>query len=362
MNSSALTAPVQPYIDRNEIAGAVVFVADKDGMLATGAAGWADVEARRPMTPESLFWAASQTKPITAIAVMMLVEEGKLSVKDPVEKYLPEFAGQMYIAKKDENEILLRKPSRPTTVEDLIIHSSGMAFVTPNEKPTLDLLTLETAVRGYAMYMLDFEPGTDSRYSNAGFNTAGRIVEVVSGQLYEDFLDERLFRPLGMRDTTFRPTEEQVSRLAETYRRDKEGRLNKIRIDQLHYPLTDAKKRFPFPAGGLFSTAHDIAALYRMMVNEGALDGRVYLKPETIREMTRRHTPENWERSQGYGFIADGKNYGHGGAFGTHTQVDRASGLILGWMVQHAASDGEDGKARLDFEKAALAQFAGAKS
>jgi len=357
-----LSASIQPYLDRHELAGAVMFVADKEGMLAAEAMGFADLEGRKPMTPDSLFWVASQTKPITAVLVMMLVDEGKLSVEDPVEKYLPEFTGQLCVARREEGELLLRKPSRPVTVEDLLLHTSGLLFRTLVDEPAADLAPLWARVRSYAMSPLEFQPGTGVLYSNAGFNTAGRIVEVIAGQPFEQFLDERLLRPLGMRDTTFWPNAEQACRLAESYRAEPEdGRLVKTRIDQLHYPLTDAAKRFSFPAGGLFSTARDLAIFYRMVLNHGSLDGRVYLSEGTVREMTRRHTPETWDQARGYGFVADGKSFSHGGAYGTLTRADLESGLIIGWLVQQSSFPGQGAEACATFGKAALEKFSNVK-
>lgn len=331
-----------------------MFVADRDGLLAAEAVGWADIEARKPLMPGSFFWIASQTKPITAIAIMMLVEEGKLTLDDPIEKHLPDFAALRYIVRKDDTELLLRKPSRPVTVKDLLMHTSGMPFQTLVENPTLDLLPLAAAVRSYAMAPLEFDPGATCLYSNAAFNTAGRLIELLSGQSYESFLDQRLFRPLGMHDTTFWPDAEQASHLAQTYDAT-QGRLAKIQIGQLHYPLTDASMRFPMPAGGLFSTARDITILYRMMLNDGALDGRRYVSPESVRELTTRHTPQDWERPQSLGFCADGKYFGHSGAVGTNTKVDLATGLILGWLIQQEG--GQRDAAKQAFEQAALAAY-----
>lgn len=353
-----LSGPIQPYIDRREIAGAVMFVADREGILAIDAIGWADTDARKPMMPGTLFWVASQTKPITAVALMMLADEGNLAVDDPVEKYLPEFSEIMVATKKEAGEVLLRRPARPMTVKDLLLHTSGLPFRSRVEAPTLDLLPLATAVHSYAMCPLEFEPGSAFLYSNASYNTAGRLIEVISGQQYEHFLDERLFQPLGMRDTTFWPDAKETSHLAESYTADPaDGRLVKIPIDQLLYPLANGAKRHPMPAGGLFSTAHDLALFYRMMVNNGSLDGRTYLGPETVCEMTRRHTPENWEKGQGLGFVADGQSFGHGGAYGTNTKADLSSGLILGWLVQQALFHGEGAYARETFEAAALEKF-----
>ena len=209
------------------------------------------------MAPDSLFWIASMTKPMTCTALMMLVDEGKVNVDEPVEKYLPEFEGQMTIAEQDDDHILLKKPSHPILVREILNHTSGLSFSSAIEKPTFDQFLLRDAVRSYAMTALHFEPGTKYQYSNAGTNTAGRIIEVVSGMPYEVFMDRRLFGPLGMDDTTFWPSEDQVRRLAKIYqsKADKTG-LEEAILTQLSYPLNNPKRK-PMPAGGLFATARD---------------------------------------------------------------------------------------------------------
>ena len=187
---------------------------------------------------------------------MMLVDEGKVNVDDPVEKYLPEFRGQMVVAERDANHVLLRSPRHPITVRNVLSHTSGLPFKSALEEPTLDLFPLTARVRSYAMTPLEFEPDSKYQYSNAGINTAARIIEVVAGMPYEEFLDERLFQPLGMKDTTFWPSEEQVARIAKSYKPGAGNQgLEETKIDQLYYPLTDRTQRFPMPAGGLFSTA-----------------------------------------------------------------------------------------------------------
>jgi len=145
MPATILSASIQPYVDRKEIAGAVMFVANAKGVLAAEAVGWADLAAKRPMTTDSLFWIASQTKPFTAVALMMLVEEKRLSVDDPVSKYLPEFAGQMFAARRSAGEVLLRTPARAVTIKDLLLHISGLPFRTLIEEPTIDLEPLWAA-------------------------------------------------------------------------------------------------------------------------------------------------------------------------------------------------------------------------
>ncbi len=256
------------------------------------------------MEPDALFWIASQSKAMTAAAVMMLVDEGKIKLDDPVENYLPEFRGQMVIAEKDDEHMLLRKPSHPITVREVLSHMSGLPFQSAMEVPALDGLPLRAAARSYAMTPLRTEPGSHYAYSNAGINTAARILEVVSGMNYEDFMQQRLFTPLEMTETTFWPTEALAPRIAKSYRPDTENKnLVEILIDQLTYPLTDEIHRFPMPAGGLFSTAQDTARFCQMLLNGGELNGRRFLSGAAFHELTRRQTPLSQKTSYGFGLV-----------------------------------------------------------
>lgn len=209
-------------------------------------------------------------------------------------------------------------------------------------------------MRSYAMTPLEFEPDRGYRYSNAGINTAGRIIEVVSGMPYEEFLDERLFKPLGMKDTTFWPDEEQLTRLAMSYKpkADKSG-LEEIKIGQLLYPLSDPSRQ-PMPAGGLFSTARDVARFCQLVLNRGEFDGRRYLSEAAVKEMTKRQTPDTIKESYGLGWATGGGSFGHGGAFATNMSIDPARGLITVFMVQHTGSP-DIGKLNGDFQAAARA-------
>jgi CubicO group peptidase (beta-lactamase class C family) len=353
-----LAASVQPFVEREELAGAVMLVAGRDKVLAVEAAGWAGVGVEKPMRTDSIFWIASQSKPITASALMILVDEGKVQLDDYVEKFLPEFKGQMFIAEKDAEHRLLRKPRHPITIRNVLSHTSGLPFKSAIETPTLDLWPLSLRVRSYAAEPLDFDPDTKYQYSNAGINTAARIIEVVTEMPFEEFLDSRFFQPLGMTDTTFWPSEEQASRVATSYKPgpDKTG-LVAIGIDQLKYPLTDRTERYPMPAGGLFSTAADIAQFYRMLLNGGELDGRSYLTEESVKELTKRQTPPDFKESYGLGFGVGGTTFGHGGAYSTNTSADTQQGLILIWLVQHAGFPGNGDKSQEAFRKAATAAF-----
>jgi CubicO group peptidase (beta-lactamase class C family) len=350
-------AAVQPFIDRHVLAGAVALVATKDKVLSQEAVGFMDVKAGTPMRPDALFWIASQSKPITATAVMMLVDEGKIALDDPVEKYLPEFKGLMVVSEQDKDHVLLKKPVHPITVRNVLSHTSGMKFSSPMEQPTLDGLTLKDAVRSYAMMPLQHEPDSKYQYSNAGINTAARILEVVSGMKYEDFMQKRLFDPLGLKDTTFWPNDEQVSRLARSYKPNaaKDG-LEETTVGQLTYPLQD-RRRQPMPAGGLFSTAADVARFCQMILNGGELDGHRYVSEAAVKQMTTKQTAEALKDGYGLGWSTGGGNFGHGGAFATNMNIDSNRGLITVWLVQHNGFPGDGGKAQGEFRRAAERLF-----
>lgn len=353
--SKTLAGSLQPYVDRHELAGAVAMVATKDRVVSQDAIGFADIAANKPMTVDAVFWIASQSKPITASAFMMLVDEGKVSLDDPVEKYLPEFKGQWVVDEKTDKRLTLTKPAHPITVRNILSHTSGLPFKSAIEDPTLDRFPLEARVRSYAMSPLDFQPDTKYQYSNAGINTAARIIEVVSKVPFETFLDQRLFQPLGMRDTSFWPSPEQFARLAKSY---KAGPMNKgleeTIVTQVHYPLGDRGERFPMPAGGLFSTAKDLSRFYQMLLNNGELDGKRYLSESAVKQLTMRQTPADLKNSYGLGFAVTDKTFGHGGAYATDTTAHRDRGLITIWLVQHASFPGSGKEAQQDFKKWAL--------
>jgi CubicO group peptidase (beta-lactamase class C family) len=356
-----ITAALQPFVDRHVLAGAVMLVADKDKVLNLEAVGFSDVGAKKPMRPDALFWIASQSKPITAAALMILVDASKVKLGDPVTKYLPEFNGQWLAAEQAGDHILLRQAKRSVTVRHLLSHTSGLPFASALERPTLDLLPLRVAVGSYAMTPLQFEPGSGFQYSNAGINTAGRIIEVVSGMPYEKFLNERLLRPLGMKDTTFWPSPAQLKRLAKAYKPGPGGTgLEEITISQLKYPLSD-RTRQPMPAGGLFSTARDVGRFCRMILSGGVFQGRRYLSEAAVRQMTRKQTGDALKESYGLGWGVGRASFGHGGAYATNMSIDRKRGLITVFMVQHAGFPGDGGKALAAFQKAAQERFGRAK-
>ena len=354
---AAKLAPVlQPFVESHALAGAVVLVADKDKVLDVEAVGWADIAAKKPMRADSIFWIASQSKPISAVALMILVDEGKVNVDDPVEKYLPEFKSQQVNVSADPAKPELKAPRHPILVREVLSHTSGLPFKSEIEEPTLDVLSLETRVKSYAKTPLLFEPGTKSKYANAGINTAGRIVEVVSGMSFEKFLDGRIFKPLGMTDTTFYPNKNQIERLAKSYKPNatKDG-LEETTIGQLKYPLDDPERR-PMPAGGLFSTANDLAIFYRMMANAGIFDGTRILSEKAVKTMTSDQSGEA-NSHYGFGFGTDGKSFTHGGAYGTNSRYDIERKLITVFLVQHAGWSGNGKEILHEFQKAATETY-----
>jgi CubicO group peptidase (beta-lactamase class C family) len=369
--SRGIARSLQPFVESHALAGAVTLVASKDKVLSLEAVGWADIAAKKPMKTDALFWIASMSKPMTTTALMMLVDEGKVNVDDPVEKYLPEFKGQMVVAEKDDSHALLKKPAHPITVRNVLSHTSGLTPRSPLETQ-IDTLGLRENVWGYPMLPLKFEPGSKYEYSNAGINTAGRIIEVVSGMPYEKFMAERLFQPLGMKDTTFWPNTKQLTRLAKSYKPNqaKDG-LEETTINQLTYPLTNPR-RGPCPAGGLFSTAKDCAIFCQMILNRGVHAGKRYLSEAAIDQMTCKQTG-SLLKGGGYGFgwqtqrKAYGSNdpdtpgwFGHGGAYNTNMQIDPQHRLITIFMVQHAGFANPETKKELlpTFHLAANKAFA----
>ena len=217
---------MQAWVESQEIAGAVTAVADAQRVLRLDAVGYRDVASQTRLQENDLFWIASMTKPMVAVCILMLQEQGLLSVDDSVEKYLPEFKQQWILQEQDNERRVLVPATTPITLRHLLTHSSGLADVpTPRSNSTLAEL-----VMAYAREPLRFPPGDRWSYSNSGINTLGRIIEVVSGQTFVGFLEQRLLRPLRMVDTTFWPTPAQATRLAQSYRRAESGHLEEVPV------------------------------------------------------------------------------------------------------------------------------------
>jgi predicted alpha-1,2-mannosidase len=329
-------AYLQPLVTDGTLAGAVTLISDKDNNVYVKAVGYRDLASKAPMASNDLFWIASTSKPMTVTAFMMLVDEGKINVNDPVEKYLPEFKGQLVKTKANDAAGSAPVPANhPILVREILSHTSGLPFKSAAQPGALDTLPLKQAVKSFAAEPLNFQPGTEYAYSNEGINTAARIIEVVSGMPYERFMQERLFTPLGMNDTTFWPNAEQIKRLAKTYKFDPQSKeLKELQINQLTYPLDDRTHRYPMPAGGIFSTAEDVAKFCRMILNGGAIDGKRYISAQALHVMTSEQNSGFGGSSYGFGWGVSKTGFGHGGAFRNAMEIDTAKGRILIFMVQ----------------------------
>jgi CubicO group peptidase (beta-lactamase class C family) len=362
---------MQSFVDSQEIAGAVTVVGRKDGILNIEVVGSLNLDERQPMSKDALFRIASMTKPITAIGIMILAEEGKLSVEDPVEKHLPEFRGQMLVASRTPDTVTLKKPARPITLRDLLTHTSGLPGGFPVGLADLYVKrqhSLAEAIMAQSQRPLEYEPGSKWAYCNAGIDTLGRVIEVVSGQSYEDFLQKRIFQPLGMPDTTFYPTAEQLRRVGPVYAR-KDGKLVPAGDNLIGPPM---RARYTIPAGGLFSTGADLARLYRMLLGNGTLDTVRILSPESVVQMTRLQTGElttGFTPGMGYGLgfgvvrtptgvtaMLSPGTFGHGGAFGTQGWIDPQQDLFLILLIQRSGLPNSDASPmREAFQAAAVA-------
>ncbi|NLF98934.1 MAG: beta-lactamase family protein, partial [Lentisphaerae bacterium] len=182
---SPVAAALEPYVASNWLAGAVTVVVAPDGVVAQDAVGYADVAAKQPLTPDALFWIASMTKPFTAVALMMLADEGKVKLDDPVSAYVPRMDRLWVVASKDEASMALKRQTRPITLRHLLSHTSGLPFLTPMLEADLASMPLDQQVLSYTMNPLEFQPGEGYRYSNQGINTIGRVIEIASGMPYE---------------------------------------------------------------------------------------------------------------------------------------------------------------------------------
>jgi CubicO group peptidase (beta-lactamase class C family) len=359
---------LQPLVDRHTLAGAVTLVATRDQILYLKSAGYRDLAAKAAMPANAMFWIASTSKPMTATAFMMLVDEGKVSLDDPVERYLPEFHHQMVKGSKNnqtqDGHVSSGSPAlselvaanHPILVREILSHTSGLPFKSSAQPGALDTLSLRDSVLRFAAEPLLFQPGTSYSYSNEGIDTAARIIEVVSGMPYEEFMQQRLFDPLGMKDTTFWPNAEQLTRLAETYKLDPNTKdLVNVPISQLTYPLNDRQHRFPMPAGGIFSTATDVSKFCQMILNGGTLNGKQYITPASLRAMTTVQNRGMEKHDYGFGWSVSKNGFGHGGAFNNAMDIDTMTGRIFIFMVQQ---DGPWGTSEGDAMITTLEKFA----
>lgn len=356
---------LQALVDQHEIAGAVTVVVSQDRILHLENTGLADVASQKPMTAETLFWIASMTKPITATAVLMLQDEGKLNVSDPVARYLPEFAGLKTPSGKPAN----------LTITQILTHTSGLGEA--GGPAAKDAKTLADLVPIWLAAPMQYEPGARWAYTQSGINAAARIVEVVSGLTFDAFLQQRLFDPLGMKNTTFYPTDAQRARLVTAYAKNKDTGLLEAVPPREGY---GTRGRPPQGNGGLFSTPSDYARFCQMLLGGGTCEGRRYLSAEAMKFLTTPQTGDlptgffqsgplgNLGLNYGWGLgtcilrqphagvaaMLPPGSYGHGGAWGTQAWIDPVKGVAYVLMVQRSNFPNSDAsEVRRAFQEAA---------
>jgi CubicO group peptidase (beta-lactamase class C family) len=371
------------YIDEQQVAGGISLVARKGRIVHFETHGLMDIETKMPMRRDAIFRMASMTKPVTGVAILMLVEEGKVRLTDPVSRFIPEFKDMKVAMAKPGSarpsapgapppppEIYTVPALREITVRDLLTHTAGLQSGGLGSREAARIATREgtdtlaTHIPRLGRVPLDFQPGTEWRYSGlAGIDTLGRIVEVASGLTFDRFLKERLFDPLGMKDTAFYPAEAQMARVATLYRRAN-GRL-----ERQDTPVWLATKTLFSGGAGLWSTAEDYARFAQMLVNGGELDGTRILGPRTVELMAANHVGDLYEKAgptrRGMGFgltvevvldpVAANRrtskgSYGWDGAFGTHFWVDPEEELTGILLIQQALN----ATLNRDFENAVM--------
>jgi len=361
---------VSKHIEAGDVAGVVTLVARRGQIVHFEAQGYANLDSRTPMQTDSIFRLASMSKPITAVAIMMLVEQGEIRLTDPVSRFIPEFERLNKVAVprhdgSDEGYDLVTA-ARPITVHDLLTHGSGLvsgglgAQAAREIAPRTPRDTLASYIPKLADVPLDFQPGTLWRYSGqAGFNVMARIVEIVSGQTFDEYLDEHLFTPLGMPDTGFYFDGEQARRVATMHTRTPDG---------LETTEQELDRVFLSGGGGMASTPEDYLQFAQMLLNGGELNGRRYLGTRTVELMTANHTGDmvNGQfgrpaRGMGFGLsmqvvqdpvaagLAVSKGaYGWAGGTGVSFWIEPEEDMVTIYMVQ----GGSGGTLRRGFENA----------
>jgi CubicO group peptidase (beta-lactamase class C family) len=366
---------VQRHIDAHDISGAVTLVARNGKVAHFEAHGLADIETKKPMSRDSLFWIMSMTKPVVGTSVLMMMEEGKLRLTDPVSKFIPEFRG-MKVAVIEDRPARGTPPlfytvpaTREITIQDLLTHVGGLNSGGPASTAEVEKIALK-AGESLADYIprlgttpLDFQPGTRWQYSaTAAFDTLERVVEVVSGQPFDRFARERIFDPLGMKDTGYRPSPDRLARIATQYR-GADGALTKVdnKLIFLNSPT------YLSGGGGLESSAEDYLQFAQMLANRGELNGKRLLGTKTVDLMSSVFVPDTLPgRAKGRSFglsvqvisdhiaadtaISNG-SFGWDGAYGTHFWVDPKEKIVGIFMIQAA---GGNRLMNPDFENAVM--------
>jgi len=371
-----IDAMVEAALARGGVAHSAIAVVSKGKLVYEGYAGYADREAGIPLTPNHIYRAASMSKPVTAVCVMMQVEAGKLALDDEVCRYLPDLA-DMSVADSDENGNLTgsHKASRNFTIRDLLTHSSGLGsgpfFWDSCRRPGYDDTdTLETKIPDWGTSLLQFEPGSAFSYSaRVGFEVLGRLVEITSGMDFQTFIKEKLCKPLGMTDTGFTPTEDQWNRLVRAYATNEDVFLHReTRMDRTIF--AGGPETYFSGGGGLFTTLEDYVRFAGMLQNYGALGNVRILQRETVEEMQKPQLPyclpgtdatHSWGLSMRVVTEDNGSQaplmkgaFGWSGAYGTHFWCDPVHDLFTVYMSNMTTAGGSGALTAREIEKAVM--------
>ena len=360
-----LSAGMQQLVDNGRLAGVVTMVSRHGKVVEFDAAGKRDIAANAPMQKDSIFRIYSMSKPITGVAMMILFEEGKWQLNDPVAKYIPEFAKLKVYTTEANGNVVMKDQNHPVTMRELMSHSGGFTYgffsQTAVDKLQIeaDLLnpnnTLDEFIKRVAKLPLNSQPGTEWHYSISA-DIQGYIVQKLSGMPFEEFLEKRIFKPLGMTDTGFYVPKEKLNRFAEFYNYDNDGKLHAVGVREgLNHDFS-ANPALSSGGGGLVSTASDYMRFCQMLLNGGQLDGVRILSPLTVELMhTNVLAPNVPILAPGAGFgldfaiytdpVAAGGYYGKGsywwgGAAGTWFWIDPVNDMIVVGMIQQAAGTG----------------------
>lgn len=356
---AAPTVPqaISKFVALGEIPGAVTLVHEGDSPATTTALGLSDLKSTTMMQPDALFGIMSMTKPISATALLILVDEGKVSVDDPVEEYIAAFR---------DAKLANGEPVRDLKIRHLLTHTSGLV----GDQQCVESLACTANL--LAARPFRFQPGERWEYSPA-MNVVGRIVEIASGQPYEEFLRKRIFEPLAMKDTTFQPSDDARGRVVTLYKKSPDGKSLEL-ADR--WNDASGPRVVPNPSGGLFSTAADLDRFYQMILGGGELDGKRIVSEESVRQMTSVQTgdlvtgftPGNgwglgWcivRQPQGVTGMVSPGTFGHGGAYGTEAWIDPVKRRVFLLMIQRADLGNTDASdIRKEFQQAAVDELKG---
>jgi CubicO group peptidase (beta-lactamase class C family) len=356
---------MKELVDKGKLAGVVTMVSRHGKVVEFDATGKRDIASNAPMQKDSIFRIYSMSKPITGVAMMMLFEEGKWQLNDPVSKYIPEFANLKVYATDANNNIVMKDQVHQVTMRELMSHSGGFTYgifsgsAVDKMQRDADVLninnTLDEFIKRVAKLPLNSQPGSEWHYS-ISVDIQGYIVQKLSGMPFEKFLEQRIFKPLGMVDTAFYVPKDKLNRFAEYYTYDKDGKLLVCAIDGCLNHDFSKVPALSSGGGGLVSTATDYMRFCQMLLNGGQLDGVRLLSPLSVELMRSNVLAPNVPiLAPGAGFgldfavytdpVAAGGYYGKGtywwgGAAGTWFWIDPVNDLIVLGMIQQVSGTG----------------------